>query len=316
MFLFHAGNVMRLESQKFIDWQNLKNPIYSHERWSVKDACMAFKDGTFYLFFSAFYYEGEERSHVVSVKTADFKTYSDPLFIWRGESGNWIGMCSPNITKVGDIYYLTYNSWGDKEGQPNQLFYATSRDLEQWDRDKPLATNITKGKRAIDAAIACHDNKYYLIWKEYQTPQVACSNAMGPDGWKRLGKPSGGWFENGEFIRIDEKWHMLVTTDRFWWTRHKPYLAKMKEDGTKDSHWLEWIEFRELKIPQEKFNPKERANAAFLTDWRSYDDYFYLLYAGATKNKFRIDGSDNKLGLARSKDFIKWEIPHGRSLVS
>lgn len=308
---------MRLKSQEFIDWQNLENPVYSRKGWSVKDACMAFRDRAFYLFFSAFYYdEGRERSHVVGVKTVDFKSYSAPLFVWRGESGGWIGMCSPNVTKVGEVYYLTYNSWGDREGQPNQLFYATSRDLEHWDHDKPLATNVTRGERAIDAAIAHFNSGYYLVWKEWQTPQVAWGNAMGPEGWKRLGQPSGGWFENAEFIRIDEKWHMLVTKLRFWWTAHKPYLAKMKKDGSKDSHWLEWTEFRGLKIPQEKFNIKERANAAFLADWRSYDGYFYLLYAGATKNKSRENGSDNKLGLARSKDLIMWDIPPRRYLLS
>ena len=130
-----------------IDWNNLENPVYQHEDWSTKDACMIYKDGMYYIFFSAFYHDrGRERSHVVGIKTSDFETFSEPLFIWDGQEDGWIGMASPNITKIDNTYYLTYNSWGNKLFKPNQLFYATSTDLETWENNKPLATNLTKRK--------------------------------------------------------------------------------------------------------------------------------------------------------------------------
>lgn len=295
--------------EPFIDWENLSNPVYSHPGWSTKDACMAYRDGWFYVFFSAFFHEdGRERSHVVGVKTRDFKTFSEPLFIWRGEDEGWTGMCSPNITRVGDVYYLTYNSWGDKFLKPNQLFYATSRDLEHWDKGKPLARNITWGRRAIDAAVAHEGGKYYLVWKEFQTPKAAWSRSMGADGWHRLGKVPPDWFENGEFIKIDNEWHLMCTAGKLRGS-HYPALRKMQGTGRKDSDWTRWGEFTKLDIPVEDFNTDETANAAFLADWREHDGHFYLIYAGRTEGDSHLGRGNNKLGLARSRDLENWEVP-------
>jgi len=295
----------------FIDWENLSNPVYSRPGWSTKDACMAYRDGWFYVFFSAFYKDdGRERSHVVGVKTRDWKTFSRPLFNWRGEEGGWIGMCSPNLTKVGDLYYLTYNSWGDKFLKPNRLFYAVSKDLEHWEKGKPLARNITWGRRAIDAAVAHANGKYYLVWKEFQTPKAAWSYQMGADGWHRLGEVTPDWFENGELISIDGAWHLLCTAGGLRGV-HYPALREMQDSGEKEEHWTQWGEFQKLSVPVEDFNTNEAANAAFLADWRRHDGHFYLIYAGRTEGKSHLGRGNNKLGLARSRDLKNWEVPGG-----
>jgi predicted GH43/DUF377 family glycosyl hydrolase len=158
-----------------VDWQKIRNPVYARAGWSVKDAAMVIRGETIYVFFSAFFFdEGHERCHVSAVRTRDFISYSAPLFIWSGaDQGLW-GLCSPDIVQIDDTFVLTYNSWGDKEGQPNQLFYATSRDLERWDAHQPLARNLTRGKRAIDGALAWHKAVTFLVWKEGQTPQLGC----------------------------------------------------------------------------------------------------------------------------------------------
>lgn len=304
-------------AEDLMDWENMDNPVYFHEGWSTKDACMTYRDGTFYVFFSAFFFdEGRERSHVSAVKTKDFQTFSEPLFIWDGMDDGWIGMCSPNITRVDDTYYLTYNSWGDDHpnGSPNQLFYAESKDLENWDKHKPLATNVTVDedggpRRAIDAAVTYDRGKYYLVWKAVQTPQIAWSNCMGADGWTTLGRPIGSWFENGEFLKIDGRWHMLVTANPPGTKAHLPHLVPMINDGSKVAHWLGWGQMQLLDIPQEEFNTNRRANASFLADWREHDGYFYLLYAGRTESESHLGRGDNKLGLARSKDLKNWTVP-------
>ena len=114
--------------QPAIDWQKIRNPVYAHEGWSVKDAAMVVLGENIYVFFSAFFFDnGRERCHVSAVRTRDFLTFTEPLFIWSGADCGFWGFCSPNISRVGDTFVLTYNSWGDKDGQPNQLFYATSR---------------------------------------------------------------------------------------------------------------------------------------------------------------------------------------------
>ncbi len=295
----------------FIPWTELRNPVYSHPDWSVKDACMVHREGVFYLFFSAFFFDGgRERSHVVGVKTRDFRTFSDPLFILSGVGDGWLGMASPDVAEIEGTYYLTYNSWGDKAGRPNQLFYGESRGLEHWTLDLPLARNLTRGKRAIDAAITYRDGRYYLAWKERQRPQMAWAKSLDGD-WQRLGRPSGGWFENAHFVDVDGRVHLLVTGFGL-----RPYLMYLAGDGdagvaSLPTSWLQWSQPRRLEVPEEAFNTDHPANAAFLADWRRYDGHFYLLYAGRTEGRSHLRRGDNRLGLARSRDLVNWTVPPG-----
>jgi hypothetical protein len=293
----------------FIPWDQLRNPVYSHEDWCVKDATMIQKDGVFYIFFSAFFEDvGQERSHVSAVKTQDFKTFSEPLFIWDGKKDGWIGMCSPNIVKSGNIYYLTYNTWGDKPGKVNQLLYAVSKDLETWDEiHRPLAANLTEGKRAIDAAVEFHGGKCYLVWKEVQTPQIAVAAKIGADGWMRLGETNMGWFENGQFIRVDGKW-LLVCVEKHRSEKTTP-IFEIVDNGDADEHWVKWKVKTRIPVPDEGFNSVWRVNSGFLVDWRALDGYFYHLYSGAIDDKSHAKRGNMKLALQRSKDLVTWEVP-------
>jgi hypothetical protein len=307
------------ENAKLTDfWDDISNPVYSHEGWSTKDACMIEKDGRFHLFFSAFYHDrGRERSHVTSVITSDFKTFSDPLFMWDGREDDWIGMCSPNITGTGEKYYLTYNSWGDKKGKHNQLFYAVSEDLVNWKKDIPLAPNITKGKRAIDAAAAYNGKEFFLIFKQEKPGVTRLARAEEIDGqWEYVsdglpqllmadGKDNGMTHENYEFIKIDGKW-MMVTTD---YKPHQLHIYTMKGDGDSPEDWLMWVDGRGLLMPGEDFNTNHNSNAAFIADRRHIDGYFYCLYAGRTEGDSHARRGDNKLALARSKDLVNWQVP-------
>ncbi len=299
-------------------WDEIKNPVYSHEGWSTKDACMIEKNGRFHLFFSAFYHDrGRERSHVTSVHTSNFKDFSEPLFMWDGRDEGWIGMCSPSINKIDNKYYLTYNSWGDKKGKPNQLFYAVSDDLISWKKDIPLAHNLTACNRAIDAAIAYTGEEFYLIYKEAKpgTVRLARSETIeGPwefvgDGLPSLlmadGKDNGRTHENYEFLKIDGKWFLLTTDYR----PHQMHIYKMKENGVKSGDWLTWVDGRVLLMPEEDFNTDHNSNAGFIADFRKLDGYFYCIYAGRTEGKSHAKRGNNKLGLARSKDLINWQVP-------
>lgn len=292
----------------YIPWHQLKNPVYSHAGWSVKDACMIEKDGVFFVFFSAFYWEDEqERSHVVEVKTTDWLNWSEPIINWRGQEGGWIGLCSPNITEAEGEYYLTFNSWGDKAGQPNQLFYARSNDLEHWETVQPLASSLTMGTRSIDAAVIYHQNQFYLVWKKVQISQIAVSPTIDGD-WQHLGQAADFWFENAHFIEIDGSMQMVLTSRD---QQHRTSIAPMAGDSRSLANWTRWLAFRAFDIPPEAFNLHEQANAGFLADWRRQDGYYYLIYAGTTEGVSHARRGDNRLGLARSRDLIRWEVPPG-----
>jgi hypothetical protein len=306
-----------LRRADFIDWKNLHNPVLSYPSWSIKDSAMAYRDGVFYVFFSAFYEDhGQIRSHVVEVSTRDFKTYSQPIFNFDGEEDGWLGMCSPDVQRVENRYVMTFNSWGDKPGKFNALFYKTSTDLTHWSNAAPLAAELTAGKRVIDAAIAHSDGGYYATWKEGQQgmkPRMAFANSLdGPFHFVKSGLPAllmqdgkddGLIHENYEFLEIDGRWRLL-TTD---YNPPSPRLYTL-EDPT---DWLKWGEGYELKIPIESLNTDNVANAAALYDWRRQDGFFYLIYAGRTERTTYLHRGWNRIGLARSKDLIHWQ-PAGK----
>ncbi len=304
------------QATPFLPWNDLQNPVLGYPDWSIKDSSCAYHDGVFHLFFSAFYQNaGEIRSHVVQVTTPDFKTFSEPLMNISGLAEGWIGMCSPNVTRVGDTWYLCFNSWGDKKDKPNQLFYMESNDLKNWSPRKPLAANLTAGKRAIDAAIAFANNKYYLVWKDDKhQARLASAPAMDApfnfvgDGYPQFlmaagGKDNGLIHENYQFMNIDGQWHVLSTDYR----PHALYLYKLTGTGTTDEDWLKWEQGNKLEIASQAFNTAMNSNAACMADWRQHDGWFYLFYAGTTENESFKKRGNNKLGLARSKDLVNWQ---------
>ena len=310
-------------AEDFIDWEGLENPVYSHPGWSTKDPCMAWRDGTFYLFFSALYEDrGRVRSHVVGVKSTDFQNWSEPLIIWDGRDDGWIGMCSPNISKIGGAWYLTYNSWGDMDGRPNQLFYRRSTDLENWEERQPLAPEVTvdhKGRprRGIDGALAKVDNTVYLIWKEGRPhmPRAAKAPAVdGPyeyigHGYVSLMVPGGGGnglvHENFELLFADGHWR-LISTD---YNPQTLYIYTLTGQPDRPESWLTWGNGRKVLVPMEPFNTHDRFNAGFIADWREYDGHYYLISAGCTERESYAGRGNNKLGLTRSTDLIHWKIP-------
>jgi hypothetical protein len=303
--------------KNFIDWEHLKNPVLQYPDWSIKDAAMAFRDGTFYVFFSAFYDDrGQVRSHVVEVSTRDFKTYSDPIFDIDGREDGWIGLCSPDVQEIGGTYYMTFNSWGDSPTMPDQLFYESSPDLVHWSARKPLARNLTTAGRVIDAAVAGAGGGFYLTWREGRSPiipHMAFAKSMdGPwafvgSGVAELkmpnGKDNGSNHENFEFVKIDGKWRLL-TSD--YPPGHEEYLYTQLTP----SNWLEWGQGQHFDIAKADYSSLIPCDAAALYDWRKHDGYFYLLCAGRTEATTFLARGHNRLALQRSKDLVHW-LPAG-----
>lgn len=307
---------------RFVDWAALRNPVLSYPHWSIKDAAMAYRQGVFYIFFSAFYEDhGRVRSHVAEVSTSDFKTYSKPILDFDGEKDGWIGMCSPDVQKLGNVWELSFNSWGDDPGRPNQLFYMTSRDLVHWSPRRPLAPNLTKGQGVIDLSVTRAAGGYYAIWKEGRKPSLmrprlaAAPSLDGP--WRFIGsgnatldmadgKENGMIHENFEFIWMGGVLHLLSSD---YPRGHHEYLYTLLDPA----HPLKWGKGFELNIPSQSFNRMVPCDAAALYDWRKYDGYFYLLYAGRSEQTTYLHRGWNRLALARSKDLIHWDLAGGVS---
>ncbi|MGH9345267.1 MAG: hypothetical protein ACRD19_16095 [Terriglobia bacterium] len=334
LFATLCCSVLRGEGKSFIDWKGLSNPVLSYPNWSIKDAAMAYRDGTFYVFFSAFYEDnGRVRSHVAEVSTRDFKHYSKPILDFDGEEEGWIGMCSPDVQRLGKQYVITFNSWGNQPGRPNKLFYMSSLDLVHWSKRRTLAQNLTGAKSVIDASVAEAGGGYYLIWKERSPagemrPRLGFGKALDrpftfvgngfPSLLMKDGKENGLMHENYEFVYAKNHLYLLTTdyavqgphiNDRvpqpdLRWVKQGPRLYAL-EPG---SRWLKWIGGSRLDIPEEKFNTVNRDNAAALYGWCGHDGYYYLIYAGVTERQTYAGRGWNQLGLARSRDLVHWMV--------
>lgn len=297
------------QNRPFIDWPGLANPILGYEHWSVKDVCVYYEEEQrlFYLYFSAFALE-LFRTHIIGVTTRDFVHYSEPFMDWDGLEQGVGGLCSPSILQAEGRYVLSFNAWGDVPGQPNQLYYTESQDLMHWSGVRRLAPQLTEGVRSIDAVLAYSEGRYYLTWKERQVGNpVAVASALDGNDWRLIGKAQlDGIYENAQLLCIDGAWRMLATHCS---VPHETYLFTMDGDGASPEHWLRWTDKRRLRVPLEGFNTKDHSNAGFMADWRQYDGYFYLLYAGNTELEQYRGRGHCRIGLARSADLSVWEKP-------
>ena len=302
------------------DWANIRNPVLEYPDHSIKDFAVAYREGVFHVFFSSFHESrGRIRCHVMKTTTRDFQTYTPLQLIDDGADAGWIGMASPDVTEYGGAYYLTYNSWGDKPGMPNQLFFRTSDDLENWGERKPLAANLTRGGRAIDAAITHDRGRVILIWKGDGFRTRIASAGKPDEKFKFIGagypsfkmpdgKESSLAHENFQFLKIDGKW-MMLTTD---YKPQEPFVYELAGNGESPADWLKWINGRKVEIPLLGFNTKDRANGSAALDMRSEDGNFYLFFAGNTEYDTFLGRGWNCMGIAKSPDFMRWETAENK----
>jgi hypothetical protein len=324
-------------ARPFIDWGSLHNPVLSYAEWSIKDFAVARRKNLFYVFFSAFYQDhGRLRSHVVEITTGDFKAFSKPILNFDGEEEGFVGMCSPDVQKLGELWELSFNSWGDDPGHiHHQLFYMTSSDLVHWSPPHPFARNLTAGEGADDLTVTRRGDLYYAMWKEAVIPHglprriaakksqippwnyglrprlAVAKNLSGPwsfigTGYPTLkmanGNENGLIHENFEFVWIDKVLHVFSSA---YPHGHHAYLyALLNEENL-----LQWGKGIEFEIPTEQFNRIVPYDAGAVYDWRKQDGYFYLIYAGHDDKTSYAGRGWNRMALARSKDLVHWSTP-------
>ena len=46
--------------------------------------------------------EGMERCHVAQSSTTDLRTFTPAVVVFDGKADGWIGMCSPDVHRIGD----------------------------------------------------------------------------------------------------------------------------------------------------------------------------------------------------------------------
>jgi hypothetical protein len=239
------------------------------------------------------------------------------------------GEASPDVTRSPDgTYVVTYQSFPhDRAGSEAKLYARTTTDFRTFSAPIRLAANLqnTPGDRLIDAALAWSPAGLLLGFKlgtttgsEQQHFEIARSTTgtlTGP--WQLLGRPRisvyGDTIENYQFEHLNDRWLLLATSNQF----DKPELFQLQGNPAQAADWLSWSPARELRVPQERWNPGhgltgttyEHANSAFLIDRRAVDGHFYLVYEDAPDMSSFGGQGHGALAIARSTDLVNWSVP-------
>lgn len=296
-------------------WEAIRNPVLGLPEAAIKDAFFVRHAGVWHLGYSQIR-DDPFRFRLGFSFTVDWRVFEHGPTIDQPVTG---GLASPNVTRAPDgQFVMTYNSHtSDADGAESKLYFRTSTDLSSWSAPTRIHVEGADAPedRLIDAALAFTDAGTFLFFKLEQRAQVAHSPSGSFEGpWELVGELAPANLENYQVIRIDGRWHLLATTLPLL---HRPVLHRLDGDEKDPSAWRTWTVVREMDVPEQSWNTGspltyERANAASLADERSTDGFFYLLYAGSTETITFEGRGRSSLGLARSRDLVKWEVPRER----
>jgi hypothetical protein len=322
----------------FIDWRTLRNPVLEEQDRMLKDQSVAFFRGWFYLFPSARLAVGDPESASKPrwfYRSRDLRSWQRFIDGNGNVNGPGNGTGSPDLARIGRIWHLTYQGAREDDPARRAIFHSTSRSLRRWSPEQRIDDDASPlGPNVIDGALAEQDGYFYLGFKDRdeQNFYVTRSQDRVLDGsWlPRRRAFAGGertaiyFAENFQFLKIDGTWRMIATgrdpeprcarMDRglflnFYICSHEPFIYTIDGDGTDLQHWTNWIRRRQLIIPYEDWNPGMHANSAYLADWRRFDGFFYLFYAGSEDGLVFENRGHGKIGVARSRDLVHWRLP-------
>jgi hypothetical protein len=294
-----------------VAWTKLRNPIFAPDHM-VKDQAIRLVDGRWHLFYSERTEQGPGGGTGHSV-SRDLASWDEARMVRQ-----W---GSPDITRGADGRYLiTYQQQLPDNPEISKLHYVAAKKLAgKWSEPVRLAPGIFEEDRTIDGAFAHTRNGLFLLFKRglhtspVQHDEVAWSPSGSPDGpWSYVGEPDIPLSENFQLLQIGGAWHVLVTEIPI----HRPKLYRLAGDPNDPESWRHWTFVRQLDVPAEAWNggetpgiTHETANSAYLCDARRLDGYWYLLYAGSSELATFEGRGHAKIGVARSKDLERWEVP-------
>jgi hypothetical protein len=312
-----------------VNWSKLRNPILSSPSAGEKDQVMVWFDGKWHMIFS---YVRDDPStpdgvywDIATSSSTDMTTWSPPD-PWPFQPGA-LGVAAPQIVRDPQGFFVVvYQSDpGQTGGAQDRLYFRTTTDFVTWSAPHPLAQSLAPkpGDRMIDGSLAWTSDGLILGYKSgaegaSQAFEIARSANGSLDGpWQYVGKPdivvNGDTVERYEFLSVEGSWDLMATSN----TLDQPWLFKLSGDPATPSGWLHWSAGYELAIPKAAWDsgPEissvgyEWANASFLCNASSTDGYYYLLYAGSNELTQFGGWGHAKIGIARSRNLIDWQVP-------
>lgn len=218
-------------------------------------------------------------------------------------------MANPGITRHRNIFYLTFNSLGNRSGKSNQLFYMTSRDLKTWTTKTPLAQNLTANEEVAHPSLAFDRGKSFLLYIADKQPHITMAKALRTP-FERLGIGTPAFYSRTDtvvthtkhqFIRFGNKWGLLASGNGF-----EPYLYMLPTQGTSGLGWLTWEGGYPLKVFRREVASVPAPKSAALVNMKRFGGYFYLFYVIQSTSETTQDIGSSKIEVYRSKDLINW----------
>lgn len=312
-----------------IDWSDLRNPILSATNAGEKDQVMVWFDGKWHMVYSYVRNDpsipGGVEWDIATSSSRNMATWTSPD-PWPAQQGV-LGVAAPQLVKDPDGgFVVTYQSDpGQKDGDQDRLYYRTTENFVTWSRPHPLAQSLatTPGDRMIDGSLAWTPEGLILGFKAgSEGSQQAFEIAWSPSGslngpWKYVGKPdivvNDDTVERYEFLSLEGTWHLMATSN----VLDQPWLFKLAGNPKDPSGWLDWTGGYELDVPKAAWDTGsgissvtyEWANASFLCNASSEDGYYYLLYAGSNELSQFGGWGHAKIGIARSRNLVDWQVP-------
>ncbi len=305
---FVPMDALAKESDAFprIDWIGLRNPVLASPYGAIKNQAVIYAEGWFWIFPQLQIAQGK-----VCLRTRDFKTYG--YYLPKQTIGH-----APRLLEHGGRWHALYQLFA--KTAERRIFHASSGDLREWTASIEAWPECQPGTRHIDAALAWESGHFYAGFKSVQQFYVTRSRSevLGANWEDPIKAESEGWCEAYQFIKIDGRWRMVATArapkgfktgGNSYTGSHEPFLYTMEGDGSRLEHWAHWKNKTHIALPFTDWNQVMHANTGYLCDWRRYDGWFYLFFAGANDDKTNQGRGHGKIGMARSRDLMKWYLP-------
>lgn len=306
-----------------IPWATLANPILWRPDRMLKDASVVRGQGRFYAFASVRLESRENTSgsqghaFYFSHDLREWTEFQAPEVAWAG---------SPDVSFADGAWRMVFQRHVPGESEhARRLFLSRSDDLMRWQEPRELLPRtVFPNTRVIDGALAFHEGEWALVFKAADLVwTVSASSLGGPwsDPMPVLVDGEWVWSENYQCIHLDGVWHVLATgrdpanpnPDNPYTDSHEPFLHRVVYDESGRPDFSRWTDKRMLLVPREPWNARMHANSAFLADWRDLDGHYYLFYAGSEDGESFQGRGHAKIGVARSRDLITWDVPPGGS---
>jgi predicted GH43/DUF377 family glycosyl hydrolase len=237
--------------------------------------------------------------------TWKWEARAEPV-IQRGSPGDWDGVdvLNPSVIRQGDAYYNFFSGF---DGKTWHTGLAVSSDGIAWQKEgKILSPDPGSWERAAIAAngVAIADVNEILYYYQAGDPvEIGLARSRDAHHWTKNGAavlkagPWASWDERGAadpyVIRVGENYYMFyLGMDR---AQRQRIGVAMSRDG------VSWTKLRSNPILE-------------LGDYGAFDanglgepavwiarGYYWMLYTGRDRDEMR------RLGLARSRDGVRWE---------